>query len=212
MQWHVEIGIFNATSKARCFKKKSLWVAAPVFGFFSSGFRFVFILPILFVCGDVELNSSPKNRNSCYNFSIRHWNLNNITAHNFDLLQACNAIHDFDMICLSESYLDSTVSSDNDSRYIGDCKLVRADHPGNVKRGGVLPVSCLPNPYLKECLIFEVSINNKTGYVVSMNRSQSQTSDDINSFTTNLEKRLVNISSTNPHFILMIFWKTLLVA
>ena len=116
------------------------------------------------------------------------------------------------MICLSESYLDSTVSSDNDSRYIGDCKLVRADHPGNVKRGGVLPVSCLPNPYLKECLIFEVSINNKTGYVVSMNRSQSQTSDDINSFTTNLEKRLVNISSTNPHFILMIFWKTLLVA
>ena len=37
-----------------------------------------------------------------------------------------------------------------------------------------------------------------------MYRSPSQTSDDFNSFTTNLEKLLVNISSTNPHFILMI--------
>ena len=62
-------------------------------------------------------------------------------------------------------------------------------------------VSCLPNPYLKECLIFEVSINNKRGYVVSMHCSASQTSHDFNSFTTNLEKLVINISSTNPHFI-----------
>ena len=110
-----------------------------------------------------------------------------------------------------ESYLDSHVSSDNDILYIRDYKLVRADQPGNIKRGGVcvyikesLPVSCLPNPYLKECLIFELSINNKRRYVVSMYRSPSQTTDDFNSFTTNLEKLLGNISSTNPHFILMI--------
>ena len=61
------------------------------------------------------------------------------------------------MICLSESYLDSSVSSDN--LYINDFNLVRADHPGTVKRSGVLvyfkeslPVSCLPNPYLKNAL------------------------------------------------------------
>ena len=115
------------------------------------------------------------------------------------------------MICSSESYLDSTVSSDKDNLYMRDYKLVRADPPGNIKRGGVcvyfkesLPVSCLPNPYLKEFLIFEMAINKKRGYVVSMYRSPSQTSDDFNSFTTNLEKLVVNISSTNPHFILMI--------
>ena len=214
MQWRVEIGIFSATSKDRYFKKKSLRVAAPVSGFFRFGFRFVFILLILFVCGDVEFNPGPKKRNSCYSFSICHWYLNSITSHNFakvNLLQAYNAIHDFDMISLSKSYLDSTVSSDNDNIYIRDYKLVRADHPGSIKRGGVcvyfkesLPVSCLPNPYLKECLTFEVSINNKRGYVVSMYRSPSQTSDDLNSFTTNLEKLVVNISSTNPRFILMI--------
>ena len=105
----------------------------------------------------------------------------------------------------------SSVSSDNDNLYIKDNDLVRADHPGNVKRVVInvyfkesLPVSCLLNPHLKECLIFEVSINNKKGYVVSMNRSPSQTSHDFNSFTTNLEKLVINISSTNPHFTLMI--------
>ena len=214
LQWRVEVGVINATSKARYFK--SVRVAAPVFCFFNFGFRFVFILLILFVCGDTDLNPGRKNRNSCYNFSICHWNLNSITAHNFGkvnvLLQAYNAIINFDMICLSESYLDSSVFSDNDNNdndnlYIKDYKLVRADHPGNVKRGGVcvyfkesLPASCPPNPYLKECLIFEVSINNNRGYVVSMYRSPSQTSDGFNLFTTNLEKLVVNISSSNPHF------------
>ena len=99
------------------------------------------------------------------------------------------------MICLSESYLDASVSSDNDNLNINGYKLVRADHPGNVKRGGVcvyfkesLPVKCLSNSCLKECLILEVSINNKRGYVVSFYRSPSQTSDEFDSFITNLEK------------------------
>ena len=98
MQWRVETGIFNTTSKARYFKKKSLRVVVFHFSF---GFRFVFIVLILFVCADVKLNPDPKNRNSCYNFSICQWNLNSITARNFakvNLLWACNVIHDFDMI------------------------------------------------------------------------------------------------------------------
>ena len=57
-----------------------------------------------------------------------------------------------------------------------------------------LPVRCLPNSYLKECLILEVSINNKRGYVVSLYRSPSQTYDEFDSFITNLEKIVVDIS------------------
>ena len=94
MQWRVEIGIFNATSKARHFKKNSLRVAAPVYCFLIFGFCFVFTLLISFVCCDVELNPGRKNRNPCYNFSICHWNLKSITAHNFarvNLLQAYNS-------------------------------------------------------------------------------------------------------------------------
>ena len=41
------------------------------------------------------------------------------------------------MIYLTESYLNASVSSDNDNLNINGFKLVRADHPGIVKRGGV---------------------------------------------------------------------------
>ena len=54
------------------------------------------------------------------------------------------------MIGLSESDLDSLVSSDNDNLNINGFKLVRDDHPGNVKIGCVcvyfsesLPARCL---------------------------------------------------------------------
>ena len=43
-------------------------------------------------------------------------------------------IHDFDMICLSKSDLDSSVSSGHDNLYIKDYKLLRVDHSGNVKK------------------------------------------------------------------------------
>ena len=132
MQWRVEIGIFNAASNTKYFKKKSLRIAAPVFCYSSFGFRFVFILLILFICGDIELNPGPKNRKSCYNFSICHWNLNSITAHNFtklNLLQAYNAILDFDMICLSESYLYSSVSSDNHHQIIYSKLNLKIEYP-----------------------------------------------------------------------------------
>ena len=117
------------------------------------------------------------------------------------------------MISLSEFYLDASASasSNNDNLNINGYKLVRADHSGNVKRGGVsvylkesLSVRCLPNSYLKECLILEVSINNKRGYVFSLYRSSSQTSDEFDSFINHLEKILVDISSSNPYFALII--------
>ena len=132
MQWCVEIGIFNAACKARYFKIKSLQAAAPVFCFFSFGFRFVFMHWFYLFVVTLKLNPGPKNRNSCYNLSICHWNLTSTAGHNFakvNLPQAYNVIHDFDMICLSESYLDSSLSSDNDL-YIRDYKLVRAEHLG----------------------------------------------------------------------------------
>ena len=78
-----------------------------------------------------------------------------MTAHNFEkinLLEAYNTISKFDVICLSESYLDSSIAYDKDDLNIKDYNLYRADHPNNVKRGSVcvsiresLPVRCLSN-------------------------------------------------------------------
>ena len=69
---------------------------------------------LIILSGDIEKNPGPKP-SSRDKFSICHWNLNIISAHNFikvSLLSAYVSTHNFDILCLSETY-----------------------HPCNVKRG-----------------------------------------------------------------------------
>ena len=89
--------------------------------------------------GDTEENPGPK-LNSSQKLSICHWNLNSIAAHNFikvSLLIAYNSIHKYNIICLSETYLDSSTVLGDDSLEIPGYILVRCDHSTNTKRGGV---------------------------------------------------------------------------
>ena len=41
--------------------------------------------------------------------------------------------HKFDVICISETYLDSDTSDDDDNQKIAGCNLIQADHPPNTK-------------------------------------------------------------------------------
>ena len=43
--------------------------------------------------------------------------------------------HKFDVICLFDTYLDSTVASDDENLEIAGHNLVLSDHPANTKRG-----------------------------------------------------------------------------
>ena len=57
---------------------------------------------------DIEENPGPQSK-PCNSLYICHWNLNSISAHNFiklSLLHAHISIKKFDIICLSETYLD----------------------------------------------------------------------------------------------------------
>ena len=72
---------------------------------------------ILFFCilllthGDIEANPGPTKKTSNY-FSCCHWNVNSILAHNkMSLLTAYNIVQKFEIICISETYLDSTVDN-----------------------------------------------------------------------------------------------------
>ena len=72
---------------------------------------------LILLSDDVELNPRPK-RASTSNVSICHWNSNSISAHNYTklfLLKAYIAIHKFHIICLSEAYLDSSTTCDDDN-------------------------------------------------------------------------------------------------
>ena len=110
---------------------------------------------------DPELNPDHKS-NSCEHFSVCHWNLNSISTHNFSkvsLLDAYTSLHSFDIICLSKTYLNSGILSEDPNLEANGYDLIRADHQSNVKRGGVriyyenhLPLKLININFLHECL------------------------------------------------------------
>ena len=140
-----------------------------------------FSITVLFVlCSEIHLDSGPKRNRSCYNFSVCRWNLNGTTVHNYEkinILKVYKTVNKFDMICISELYLDFPISPDSQQLNIKNYKLVWNDNPGNVRRAGMcvcayfretLLVVCISNLYLNECLIFDVPVNNKKCCVVSL--------------------------------------------
>ena len=89
---------------------------------------------LLILCGDVEVNPDPCHWTS---LSLCHWNLNSVSAHDFvkvSLLEAYSAIHKFDIICLSETFLNSSLQNDDGSLVLNRYKLVRADNPSDLKK------------------------------------------------------------------------------
>ena len=83
--------------------------------------------------------------------------------------------------------------------------MVRADHPNNVKRGGVciyykesLPVRIINLPYLQEALLLELNDLKIKKNISSLYRSPSQKSEKFESFLTNFEHLLSGINARKP--------------
>ena len=146
--------------------------------------------------GDIEKNSGPRCSSS-QNFLICHWNLNSITAHSYEkisLLKVNLLIHKFDIVCLSETYLDLSAPLHDVNLKIQGYEFVRSDHPSQHKRGDIciyfrnsLPLKILNIHYLQESVSFELQIGSEICTFVSLYRSPSQTSDDFEKFTYNFE-------------------------
>ena len=89
--------------------------------------------------------------------------------------------------------------------------MVRADHPNKIKKGDVhaniteyLPVLNFINSYLSEYLTLKVTICNKKGYFITLYRCPSETSDEFDTFISNLEKLFINITIFDPHFVILL--------
>ena len=144
---------------------------------------------LLLRCADIESNVGLKDK---HYLSICHYNINSIAAHNLAKLSSLEkfiSVHDFDIIAISESFLDSSFSLQDSALNLKGYKLARADHPNNVKRGGVciyskeiLPIKFLDVSNLPGCLLCEVSYNNQKCFIVSLYRSPSQSSNEFQFF------------------------------
>ena len=135
--------------------------------------------------------------------------LNSISAHNFiklSLLRAYISINKIDIICFSETYLDSSILSENGNLELPGYNLVRADHPSNTKIGGVfiyyhnsLPLKVIDIQLLNECINFKIRISGKLYCFLCLYRSLSQTRDILETFADNFELTL-DLMITKIHF------------
>ena len=89
--------------------------------------------------------------------------------------------------------------------------LIRSDHPSNIKRGGVficykesLAVRIVNITSLTECLVCEVTIQNKKGYVAVVYRSPSQSTSEFESFLSGLEDLLSNSLCSKSQFTVVL--------
>ena len=140
-QWRITTGLFygkvyvvipNNKNSYECNMK--IWI----FLFFFYG-AFVFLISLM--DGDIEFNPRPKTKNKMPNFfSCCHWNVSSSLAHNkLSMLEVYNIAHKYNVICISESYLDPPVPLDDNSLSLNGYNVTRADHPSNVKRGELIP-------------------------------------------------------------------------
>ena len=110
---------------------------------------------------------------------------------------AYNAVHNFDIICISETFLNSS--------YSNGYNLIRSDNINNTKRGGVciyfkehLPLTKRDISPLNECLVCEIKVKKSKCFLTCIYRSPNQSSDQFSDFCSGLETTFNNIMLESP--------------
>ena len=136
---------------------------------FKLSFYTVFAFLVLLKHGDVQINPGPKKKETRF-FTYLHWNINSILAHNkLTLLQAYNTIQYYDILYISETYLDSSVSNDGTILSLPGYNLARSDPPGNVKSSVCLyykeklSLRMINVSFLAQCALCEVTLQRQKG-------------------------------------------------
>ena len=163
-------------------------------------FLLFFIQNLLSCCGDIEENPGPKYSS----LTFCHWNLNKLTAYDstkISLLQAYITQHNYDIICLTETFLNSSILSDDNSIKIDGYNLIRSDHPSDSKNDGVciyykehIPLILRDDiNTLDNCLVTEIRSQNGKCFLTCIYRSPSQNQDELKKFCANFDIFLNNI-------------------
>ena len=132
---------------------------------FISIYYFLWCSSLILLSGNIKPIQVPfLVLNKC--FSTCHWNLNCIAAHNYakqSLLSANNLVHSLDIICLSETSLNSQASPNGTRLELPGYNMFLSDHSSNNKRGDIyiyskstLPLRILNISNLDECITFEI--------------------------------------------------------
>ena len=156
-------------------------------------------------CGGIEENPGPQYSP----LTFCHWNLNGLTAHDstkISLLQAYITQHNYDIICLTETFLNCSILSDDNRIKIDGYNLIRSDHPSDSKKGGVciyykehIPLILRDDiNTLDNCLVTEIRSQNEKCFLTCIYRSLSQNQDEFKNFCINFDELLNSINDELP--------------
>ena len=140
---------------------------------------------------------------------VCYWNLNSIWVEDFSKLSRISAflnVHQFDIFCLTETFLESSISSEDPRLATEGYELFRCDHPSNLWRDGVclyfkdhLPLALKPDlTTLDEHLACEIQNGSKRFFLTVLYRSPSQSIEQFSLFRQRWEETIININDCSP--------------
>ena len=156
---------------------------------------------------DIEANPGPGGWRS--SLSVCHWNLNSISVEDLSRLSQISTflnVDQFDIFCLTETFLDSSVLLEDTKLAIEGYKLFRCDHASNLRRDGVclyfkdhLPLTLRPDlTTLDECLVCEIQNGFKRFSLTVLYRSPSKSIEQFSLFRQKWEEAIININGCAP--------------
>ena len=143
------------------------------------------------------------------NLSFCHWNLNGINAKDgikIPLIEAYNLVMHFDLLALSETFLDTSVEEEKLFIRAFSREIWRSDHPSYTKQGGVclhfiedLPIKRRTDlEIMDETTVVEISIKRKKIIFIVTYRSPFQKAEDFHLFLDRLQLTLNYINDIKP--------------
>ena len=122
------------------------------------------------------------------------------------LIEALIKTHNFDIICLSETFLDSSIDISDTSININGYSLLRADHPSNTKCDGVCVyyknylhvIRRIDLSHLQECIVAEVTVDKERSFFTCLYSSPSQNDNKFEKFCSDLTFLLNNMNKFQP--------------
>ena len=166
-------------------------------------FLWFFIQNLLSCCGDIEENPGPKYSS----LTFCHLNLNRLAAHDstkISLLQAYITQHNYDMICLIETFLNSSILSDDKRIKIDGYSLIRSDHPRDSKKVCIYHKEHIPlilrddTNTSDNCLITKICSQNEKCFLTCIYCSLIQNQDEFKNFCTDFDILLNNMNDELP--------------
>ena len=166
---------------------------------------------LLLLSGDIHLDPGPQTESQ---FKFFHWNLNSICARGaieIPLIEAYNSVHHFDVITISESMLDQSISNDDIFIEGFSREIYHSDHPSNSKTGGVcmffkegLPIKRRPDlELLQELIVTELTISSKKIFLITLYRSSNQTSELYENFFDRLQVMINQVRGERTYCLLL---------